>query len=517
MTSRRPWVLGAVRRPIVPLILSLVSAGATAGFAGYFLRQAWTGFTNCHSSGGPGCPAHPFWGLSPELYLAACLLGVGAGALIAVVGGLAFLGRMDRRRAGYALVAFGAIGVIAYGGLGIGAAAGVAAGALVLRGRNSRAGAPSEWSGSLPTGVPPVLRGPKRPLTDRPSVTEWDGIFAATPAGPPGKGRGRVFLPPADRLAAALEKGRTANLLQAGPASSLPPATVIVLPPPPTGLRIARPPPLPAAPAARPVQGPFLATPARAGPGPERVPATETAQLRSTWAQPVDRWQPTTKEVSPWVITVDAGSVGQGRPVQPAAAPAAPPPELPPSGLVAPPLPLPREPVAGRSAPPLVMPPPPAPMPALEARHRFRPPLRAPQLRSTPPPSRPVPEAPPALTVPTSLTPPPPLSVSSGPAAPPPVSAPPPFPAPVSAGPPPAPPSPYAGPPDTLPTPAPESSVSLVPPETAPTAASRPAPPAQPIAKTRTRAWRCPKCNLINAPWSVHCTKCKTEPPAIGS
>jgi len=443
-----------------------------------------------------------------------------------VFGGLAFLGRLDRRRAGYALVAFSAVGVIAYGGLGIGTAAGVVAGAFVLRARGSRAGAPSEWSGSLPVGVPPVLGGPKRPLTDRPPVTEWDGVLAAAPAGPPGKGRGRVSLPPADRLSAALEKGRTASLLLAGPASSPHPAAVVVLPPPPTGLRVVRPAPAAAAPALRPAPGPGPATLAGAGPGPGRAPPAETTRPGSTWAPHMDRWQPTAKEVSPWVITVDAGSASQGRPAPPASAAA--PPGLSPPEPAAPPPPLPREPLVAPLAPPPVTGLPPSPVPAPEGRTRIRPPLRAPQLRATPPPSRPVPvtEAPPATPVPASVAPPPTLFAPSTAATPPAVPAPPPFTPTVLSGPR-STPMPSAISPDGLPTatapptalrtPAPIPPVPLAPPETAPAAADRPAPPTKPIAKTRIRAWNCPKCNLINAPWSLRCTRCKSEPPAIGS
>ena len=459
MTARRPWVLGAVRRPAFALILSLVSAGAMAGFAGYYLRGAWTGYANCHSSGGPGCPAHPFWGLSPELYLAACLLGIGAGALIAVVGGLAYLGMLDRRRAGYALVALSAIGVIAYGGLGVGTAAGVAAGAMILRARSSRAGAPSEWSGSLPTGVPPVLGGPKRPLTDRPPVTEWDGVFATALAGPPGRSRGRVSLPTADRLSAALEKGRTAGLLRASVAPPLPPA-VVALPPPPTGLRGSfRTTPVAATPAPPSMQGPGPGMPGGPGLGAGRAPVAGTSPSRSDWAHSPDRWQPIASELSPWI---SPGSVGSGD-AEKAAPPVA---SLPPSPTGAP------------EVPP----------------YRLGP-LRAPPPRPASPPPR-SPRAPvaPPTSVPTSTTPPLSFSTAASPAV-------------TSAT--------FAAPPS--PTPAHEPAMPLVPPEPTVTEGSRPPHPTEAIAKARTRAWRCPSCNLVNAPWSLRCTKCKTEPPPMGS
>jgi len=314
MTARRPWVLGVVRRPWFALLLSLVSAGATAGVAGYFLRSAWTGFSNCPSAGAPGCPSHPFWGLSPELNLIACLLGIGAGALIAVVGGLAFLGRLDRRWAGNALVALSAVGVIAYGGLGVGAAAGVAAGALILRPRISRAGAPSEWSGSLPKGVPPVLGGPKRSLTERPPVMEWDGVLAAAPLGPPGRGRTQVALPPADRLYAALEKGRIAAGLAPRAARPLTSA-VVVLPPPPTGVRQPAQPLSPVPPVAGPLLAPApspSAAAVAASPGPA-VPAPAVASRPSGPTAPAARWVPDGSEISPWGLPATLGPADRAK------------------------------------------------------------------------------------------------------------------------------------------------------------------------------------------------------------
>ena len=551
MTGRRPWVLIPSRRPGLALLLSLVSGAATAGFAGYYVRSAWVGFQSCHYSGGPGCPAHPFWGLSPELYLAACFLGIGAGAVIAGVGVLTFRGLLDSRQAGYALVALSAIGLIAYGGLAVGTIAGVASGALFLRSRLPRANAPSEWSGSLPKGVPAVLGGPKRPLTDRPGVTEWNGVFAATPSAPPGRGRGRVALPTADRLSAALEKSRGAAA-RLRTSMSFPPA-VVVLPPPPTGIRRtsggASVAPIPAV----SVAGVGAATPAMTS-RPVTPRASPTSVATSPPLPATSRWKPDAAEVTPWATpatvsepaplgpglvgssvavalpptspepileivapqspTVGAAPSRVDRPARPAPRPLTefkvplyePPPVFP--DLVKPPA------VAATAPgenPPLAAPPPPPP--GGTPRPREGGPLRAPVVsvaapiasstggaaQPRPPPARAPPAPSPAPSASTVLTPAPPTA--------------PPAPAPLSQpGVVPAPPSTPAGVPTPLGVPVPPRSAAPREPAPPPT----PGPNVVAPAKGRTRAWRCPKCNLINAPWSLHCTKCKAEPPATG-
>lgn len=456
MTARRPWVLSLGRRPVLPFLLALVAGGATAGFAGYYVHAAWSGFVNCPSGSGSGCAPHPFWGLPPELYLIACVLGIGAGVLTAGLGGVLLLGLMDSRRVAYLLVALSAIGVIAYGGLAVGTVAGVLAGWLVLRSRGAPSPAPTEWSGSLPTGVPPVRGASKRSLTDRPPVTEWSGIFATAPNSPPGRGRGRVALPTADRLAAALAKGRAASLRQ-GAVAAYPPA-IVVLPPPPVGLRgLARPSGVGAGPGGRPSP---LAPVAPAHPRTSVSPFEAGAVPPGTPSPLVRRWKAETAEISPWATPKTP--VAPPEPVRPAVeSPATPTSVLgegiPTVGEVAsaetPSRPTETYAPAARPAPAV----PGAEPSALSGRPYLGGPLRAPLPRA---PAAPAPAAGP-----------------SGPAA-----------AAMAA--------------------------DHVPELVAPVLVSRPPPPSVPLAKGRTRAWRCPNCQLINAPWTPRCTKCKAEPPS---
>jgi hypothetical protein len=480
--------------PLLALLLSLVSAGATAGFAGLYLRSAWSGVASCSSTGASGCAAHPFWGFPPELYLLACLLGVGAGALVAVVGGLAFRGILDPERAGYGIVALSAVGVISYGGLGVGVVAGVAAGTLFLRSKKSRSKAPSEWSGSLPPGVPAVPPGSKRKLASRPPVTEWSGIFATAPQAPPNLGKTRTPLPSADRLSAALQRSRVASTLPRSNGPLPPPA--IVLPPPPTGLRssvrpaprpASAPPPAPARPASPPPAAPV------AGLAP---PGTSVTPQARPWPAPAERRGPLeASEFSPWAGAVQPPP----QPAPPASrpAPGATPRSVSPTGAFAAApaevvLPPPQLVSARSSAPPVGGAPPPKPVPT-PASARLAGPLRSP-LRNA--------EAPPGQW---SATP----SPAPRPAA---------FPGPPAAAPPPA----FA---TVIPPPSPPTAPALQAPATPPRlfdtapqppTASRPPPPSGPLGKPRVRAWTCSKCGLLNAPWSPRCTRCRTEAPPLG-
>lgn len=56
--------------------------------------------------------------------------------------------------------------------------------------------------------------------------------------------------------------------------------------------------------------------------------------------------------------------------------------------------------------------------------------------------------------------------------------------------------------------------VPAPPPPPPPTAAPPPAPPAgSGEAPGKRRAWQCAHCGLVNAPWSFHCTRCKSTGP----
>jgi len=472
---RRSGVLSGLRSRSGALALSLVGGVATAGVAAAYLGQAWNGYADCHRSGkGGGCPSHPFWGLSPELYLLACLTGIGAGAAIALLGLLAVRGRVRSRPAGELLVAFSALGLLAYGGFGVGAVAGMAAGAVLIASRSSRPAAPSEWSGSFPAGVPPAPRGARRTMSGRPPVTEWDGIVATAPYGPPGAGRSRISLPQADRLAAALERSRIAAPRQgSGPA---PPPPVVVLPPPPLGLRSSFrgvPPPSPS----------FPAPPARsATPPPASAPAFVISPAPSASPPSSTTWRPEPSEVAPWAMaTAPPRTAEVVAPLRPAVSgrdQSGPPPFLPqPAPSIQPP--------RGGAVPSR-----PAPRPLRE----FTAPPAPPAVGSTPPAAAPVPTAPPAgAGAPT-----PPGSGRSAPISP--------FPPPPRSQEPLAPAAPSG------PAPPPLAFPVAPPPAVDP---NRPPPPTGPAAKGRVRAWKCPNCGLVNAPWSDKCTGCKIAAPSF--
>ncbi len=275
--SSRP----VLRRPATSLILSFVSGAATAGVSTYFLGDAWSAARGC---GAAGCAVRPFWGLPGSLFFAACVAGIILGGLVVALGVLAFERRIGPRSSGFATILLSSAGAVAYGGLGLGVAAGVAAGASLLSASGRRSRTPSEWSGSLPVGVAPAPPGPKRPLTERPSVLEWKGVFAHSRPGPPLVAGHPASLPSADRLAAALEKSRVRarSSPEAGPAR-------VVLPPPPTAVRptrasgapgLAR--PALTLPEAKPAPAPSVPPPAPVGhpaasPSPSPLPPSQKA------------------------------------------------------------------------------------------------------------------------------------------------------------------------------------------------------------------------------------------------
>ena len=472
---RRLGALSVLRTRSGALALSLVGGAATAGVAAAYLGQAWNGFAHCRGSAkGGACPTHPFWGLSPEFYLLACLVGVAAGALIVLVGLFAARGRFRSRPAGELLVALSALGILAYGGFGVGAAAGVAAGAVLIASRSSRPAAPSEWSGSFPVGVPPAPRGARRTMSGRPPVTEWDGIVATAPYGPPGAGRSRISLPQADRLAAALERSRIAAPRQgSGP---VPPPPVVVLPPPPLGLRSSFrgvPPPAPSAPAATARAGTVPGTPAPAlgiPPAPSASPTSSTT------------WRPEPSEVSPWsTATAAPRSSEVAPPVRPAASGHDQAGMSPLLSLAAASAALPRGAAVSSK---------PAPRPLREF---TPPPAPAPGVSTTAEAARVAPAGPAgggATTAP-----------GTGLAYPIPAPLPPPRPSESV---------PLTGP--TGPTPPPLAFPVAAPPAIEP---NRPPPPTGPAVKGRVRAWKCPNCGLVNAPWSDRCTGCKIAAPSF--
>lgn len=445
MASRRPWVGAPARRLRLPLVLALIAGASTAGVAAWYLPDALANVRRCgRSSAGSGCTAHAFWGLAPEQFLAACAIGLLAGGFIALLGFLAYRGVVRGSWGGYAVTAASFAGVFAYGGFGLGVVAGIVAGWILTGAATGRAAAPSEWSGSLPRGVPPAPkpRPRVRVFAPRPPVTEWDGIFAAVAGGPGTSGRPKPALPTADRLAEALRKSRVAPSVDPGRATGRPP--VVVLPPPPLGLRGS----------------------VRSGP----VPGVGNGPVRQISAT----------ATHPPASGVRLPPVGAPPPVRGGVRPSATTPSS-----------VPARPAATVSRAPTG----PAPSPAPGARRgplrEFRPATLASVTssagRPAPPPAAAGPPAPPtrASSVdPRSSPAPPPLEPR---AVPPPVRPAAPSPAPAREMPSPL----YIPPP---------------PPGQSPT-------PAEPSRARPPRAWRCPNCKLVNAPWSSRCTRCRTASP----
>ena len=479
--------LESAQRSRRPLLLSVVAGASTAGVAAYYLGSAWTDLQNCGKTApGAGCAAHPIWGFSPQLFVAACLAGLTLGALLVVVGVLAHWGRLGHRSAGLTLIALGILGTIAYAGFGLGAAAAVLAGLLWAFPRRPIPGSPAEWSGSLPVGVPPAPRPSGRALPDRPSVTEWQGAVAASRTGPPGASRARANLPTADRLADALRRSR---LSAAQTGSDAYPSPVIMLPPPPLGLRAM------AREARVPVESAAGPSPAHPGASPETAPAAgRTGVAAEVRSRPVTREPAETVSPAPPLPTrMGAGGTptSSSRTAQdlsgvtlPSAGARASEPRAP-GTSVAPP--------RGRS--------PPREYPAA-----------TPEARTATTAGRPVSSEGGPVRTTTVLS----IDLSSGAGAgaaatdqPVETSA------AFSVRSPPAPPSPPSlssrgGPPSTQGGFLPER---VLPPELE--AALRPPQPSMAAPKPRVRAWRCPKCRLVNAPWTPRCTRCKTEAPTV--
>jgi hypothetical protein len=459
------------RRRGVPLLLSWVAGASTSAVAVSYLGSAWADVRDCGKSApGAGCAAHPFWGFSPELFLTACLLGVVVGVLLAILGTLAHLRRVGTRLAGLLMIVLGSIGVLAYGGFGVGVVSGVVAGLLFAFPGRTVPASPAEWSGSLPPGVPPAPRPSGRAVPDRPTLTEWHGALAAARPGPPGAGRERATLPTADRLADALRRSRV-SATPTGAETSLPP--VIVLPPPPKGLR-----------ATGGATG--AAGPAPDWPGPASAGSDLRRYVPAGEAEAGTRMEP-----------IRPGSAGVGREAPPLPAPARGAPIAVTSGVANGPLsasrPEPddktrRETEGGIGRGPL---------------HEFRPLRLGSRSETTPvhamnpgPPS-------PARASPGERPPGPAVSAGgtnrslTGHAAP---RTPPP-------------PQVLPPPPEIRPAPSPAQPHPPEPPLAGVTGPSRPPQPTTPAAKPRTKAWRCPKCRRVNAPWSPRCTRCKTDAP----
>lgn len=461
MASRRPRGRGPERRPSLPLVLSIVAGAATAGVAGGYTNDALGNVRRCgRSSVGPGCTSHAFWGFAPEQFLAACLIGIVAGALIAVVGVLTYRRALRGGWSGYVVIAASFAGIFSYGGFGIGIAAGLLAGWL-LAGEGGGAEAPAEWSGSLPAGVPPAKKPTGRALPPRPPVAEWDGIVAAPSAAPGRAGRPRAALPTADRLAEALRRSRISTATSGSASGGRPPT--VVLPPPPLGLRGS-------------VRTGSIAGSATA---PARPPASSAnLPARAPSGSSPARYAPEAREVG-------AGMRGAPSPLSTAAAvdpdeamtrSPTPRPEL--SSPARPPRPSAAESVPRASRGPL---------------REFRPAtLASVSDTSAPEPEATEPREEAALTFvpPAALPPDLPIPATPAPASPPRVATPP--------GLPPVPPPAF-----------PEFASSDLPPPT-----ERPPAPSGSHARSRSRAWRCPSCKLVNAPWSPICTRCKITAPA---
>lgn len=408
-----PWK-GKARRAFAALVLTLLSGVSTAAYAGYALSTAWTVSTRCNPPPpGYSCTYTSFWGFGPTEFLLASIAGIATGLLTAVVGWELHRRAFSVTRGTLAIVALSIAGLVAYGGFGVGVVTGIAGGLLFSSLRPRRSRAPSEWSGSLPPGVPPVKAAP-RPMTERPSVSEWDGV--SMPASTSSAAPEKQSLPSADRLAAALARSRLSTPPTERPAESR--RAFVLLPPPPSGI-----PGRTAAPSTNLPRGP--------SPSPTAAPRRETVR-------------PPAPKPSPPPVA----SVPRPGPPAPTVAPASRPPsptspavrEYDPRQASPPALPRPtssanRAPVSGSAAP------------------RAGAPPRAPARPSSPGPSPNLPAgAAPAAAAPKA-------------------AAPPPAPAPVSASP-----------------------------------AGTPAP-------SRLRAWVCPGCRLVNAPWSTHCTRCRTAAP----
>ncbi len=444
----RDWK-GKSQRAFAALLLSVLSGVATATYAGYALTSAWTIYVDCNPPPtGTSCTYRAFWGLSPTWFLVACLLGIAVGLLIAVVGWELYRRAFGLSLGMYTLMGLSLAGLVAYGGFGIGTAAGVVGSLLFASLQTRRSGAPTEWSGSYPVGVPPVKNAP-RPVTERPAVSEWDGVALA---GAPAAAETPTKLPSADRLAAALRRSRQAVGSGAARPSAAP--AMILLPPPPTGLGL-EPPSAPV-----PTQAPRPSRPPFGGPGAEPLTGSPAPRAESPFGRSAERPPPPTGAPATAPAAVPAASPASAAPTHSAGVP-----------------------WAGSTA--AAGPDPTAPPTAARG-------LAA--LPSRPQPSRA--ENSPARASPTTTvgTPQPAPALPAVPQRP------------LGSPHPPLPPQAPALPEPAVPSLPPQD----VPNPTAPTGdTTRTTPP------TRTRAWTCTHCKLVNAPWSAHCTRCRS--PALGT
>ena len=225
---------GKSARAFAAMLLTLFSGVCTATYAGYRLEAAWAANVRCNPPpAGTSCATLSFWGLSPTWFLAACIAGIAIGLLTAIVGWELHRRAFGLTRGSYAILVLALAGLIAYGGLGIGTAAGVAGSLLFATLRTTRSGAPSEWTGVLPVGVPAV-KNPPRTIVEKPSVTEWDGVSMPAVSAPATAESTPSSLPSADRLAAALARSRSASADPTRAERSRP--AIVLLPPPPHGL-----------------------------------------------------------------------------------------------------------------------------------------------------------------------------------------------------------------------------------------------------------------------------------------
>ncbi len=356
MRAGRAIAAGRSRRPTTAFLLSVVGGVATAAWAAFEFSIALAAVRLCNPpKPGYSCGYTALWNFAPYPFLLASIVGLVAGATMAVVALAAYARPRLRQPGGDAIVALAIVGMTAYAGFGVGLVLGVLGGLLFRRFRRTPGPAPAEWSGSYPAGVPPPRGGPPRPVTDRPGVTPWPG--ASRPAAPSPVAGAPV--------AAAATTSRTVPQSPEGAA--------------PAGGR-PRPVPVPSAPASFPRRMP----PPRLPPSPPESPSLSPPPAAPAAAPPAPKPNATLRPVGP--------AVG-GSPPSPVRTLAQSPPSMPPRAAPSAPAPAPLRPFAPPRAtpegskPPVAVPAPPSaslPRPGAET------PSPAPAARP-PPPAGPLP------------------------------------------------------------------------------------------------------------------------------
>lgn len=285
------------RHPLAAVLAILGGAAAIVGYSTYRLPSAYAAYRHCVPLPPTGhCPYASFWGFSPKFYFLAAIVGIVAGALLAVLATALWFRPRDHEMIGVFVLSVSTVSVLAYGGAFVGLAAGAAGGLLAILYRPPRFRHMARWSG---------LR-PGRPGEDDEPESGTPGKTGATGPPPPLSADAYAPLPRVWRPFSVVAPTRTAEppprlprfaTISEALASQLGSEAPEPLPSPTARPAVPPPPPPPGATAVAPGTSP--PPPHPTGPPPARPRAAPPAVPPLTAAEPSAPTGPAAGSVPP--------------------------------------------------------------------------------------------------------------------------------------------------------------------------------------------------------------------------